>query len=129
MYAFYLSEGDTMYWDQAMKQHDSSEFLKATIDEVTSHQENRHWKFIPKDDVPKDEPVLDAVWSMNRSRLLTNDVYKWKARLNLHGGQQEHGVSYWETYAPVVTWAAIRLVLILVLMYKWYMVQIDFVLA
>jgi Reverse transcriptase (RNA-dependent DNA polymerase) len=64
-----------------------------------------------------------------KRRLLTNDVYKWKARLNLHGGQQEHGVNYWETYAPVVTWAAIRLVMILVLMYKWYTVQIDFVLA
>jgi Reverse transcriptase (RNA-dependent DNA polymerase) len=50
--------------------------------------------------------------------------------LNLHWVQQERGVSYWETwetYAPVVTWAAIRLVLILVLTYKWYTVQIDFV--
>jgi Reverse transcriptase (RNA-dependent DNA polymerase) len=38
-------------------------------------------------------------------------------------------VNYWETYAPVVTWAAIRIVLVLVLMYKWSTVQIDFVLA
>jgi Reverse transcriptase (RNA-dependent DNA polymerase) len=113
-----------------MKQHNSAESLKAAIDEVTSHQENGYWKVIRKDDLPKDELVLDAVWSKKRKRrLLTNDVYKWKARLNLHGGQQEHGVNYWETYAPIVTWAAIRLVLILVLMYKWYTVQIDFVLA
>ena len=31
-------------------------------------------------------------------------MYKWKACLNVHGGQQEHGVHYWDTYAPVVTW-------------------------
>jgi Reverse transcriptase (RNA-dependent DNA polymerase) len=49
--------------------------------------------------------------------------------LNLHGGQQEFGVNYWETYAPVVTWAAIRLILALVLIHKWHTRQIDFVLA
>jgi Reverse transcriptase (RNA-dependent DNA polymerase) len=47
----------------------------------------------------------------------------------VHGGQQEWGINYWETYAPVVTWAAIRLVLILTLIYGWYTTQIDFVLA
>jgi hypothetical protein len=70
------NDGDTMYWDQAMKQHDSAEFLKAAIDEVTSHQENGHGNVIRKDDVPKNETVLDAVWSMKRKRrLLTNEIY------------------------------------------------------
>jgi len=40
--------------------------------------------------VPEGHKVLDAVWSMKRKRhLLTRQVYKWKARLNVHGGQQE----------------------------------------
>ena len=60
---------------------------------------------------------------------MSREVYKWKARLNVHGGKQEHGVNYWETYAPVVTWASLRLVLILSLIYKWHTRQIDFVLA
>ena len=25
----------------------------------------------------------------------------------MHGGQQEHGVHYWDTYAPVVTWQTV----------------------
>ena len=29
--------------------------------------------------------------------------------LNVHGGKQTYGVNYFETYAPVVTWFAIRL--------------------
>jgi Reverse transcriptase (RNA-dependent DNA polymerase) len=62
-------------------------------------------------------------------RLLTNEVYKHKARLNVHGSQQEQGINYWETYTPVVTWAAIRLVLVFVLMFKWHTKQIDCVLA
>jgi hypothetical protein len=49
---------------------------------------------VPLDDVPKETPVLDAVWSMKRKRrLITNEVYKHKARLNVHGGQQEQGVN------------------------------------
>jgi hypothetical protein len=78
-------DGDTMYWDQALKQHDAAEFVKAAIDETSTHQENGHWKVVPLDDVPKETPVLDAVWSMKRKRiLLTNEVYKHKARLNIH---------------------------------------------
>jgi hypothetical protein len=122
--------GDTMYWDQAVRQHDADKFIDAAVDEVNTHQKNGHWAVIAKQDVPNGQPVLDAVWSMKRKRrLLTNEIYKWKARLNLHGGQQEYGINYWETYAPVVTWAAIRLILVLVLMYQWTTVQIDFVLA
>ena len=32
------------------------------------------------------------------------EVYKWKSRLSVHGGQQVHVVKYWETYALVVSW-------------------------
>jgi hypothetical protein len=61
-------DGDTMYWDQALKQHDAAELVKAAIDEISTHQENGHWKVVPLDDVPKGTPVLDAVWSMKRKR-------------------------------------------------------------
>jgi Reverse transcriptase (RNA-dependent DNA polymerase) len=64
-----------------------------------------------------------------KRRLRTNEIYKHKARLNIHGGQQELGVNYWETYAPVVTWAAIRLLLALSIICGWKSTQIDFVLA
>jgi Reverse transcriptase (RNA-dependent DNA polymerase) len=82
------------------------------------------------DQVPENMPILDSVWSMKRKRRLkTNKFYKHKARLNIHGGQQQHGVNYWETFAPVVTWAAIRLMLVLALLHSWFTLQIDFVLA
>jgi Reverse transcriptase (RNA-dependent DNA polymerase) len=124
------ADEDTMYWDQAMKQPDSDNFLQAVFDEIKTHEENLHWEVVPIEDLPEDTPVLDAIWSMKRKqRLKTNEVYKHKARLNIHGGQQEIGVNYWENYAPVVTWAAIRLLLVLALMYGWARIQIDFILA
>jgi hypothetical protein len=124
------TDADTMYWDQAIKQPDAEQFIEAAIKEVSTHQQNGHWKVIPIDQVPPKYKVLDSVWSMKRKRRVkTNEVYKHKARLNVHGGQQELGVNYWETYAPVVTWAAIRMILVLVILYDWHTVQIDFVLA
>ena len=64
-----------------------------------------------------------------KRRMNTQEVYKWKARLNVHGGQQEHGVHYWDTYAPVVTWQTVRLFLILSLLLGWQSRQLDFVMA
>jgi Reverse transcriptase (RNA-dependent DNA polymerase) len=85
---------------------------------------------IPLIEVPEGTKILDCVWSMKqKQRLKTNKVYKHKARLNIHGGQQELGVNFWETYPPVVTWAAISLFLALAIICGWKSTQIDFVLA
>ena len=56
-------------------------------------------------------------------------MYKWKARLNVHGGQQEHGVNFWETYVPVVRWQTERLLFIHSILKGWFSKQMDFMLA
>jgi hypothetical protein len=43
--------------------------------------------------------------------LTTNEITKYKARLNLHGGKQQYGMNYVDTYAPVITWHAVLLML------------------
>ena len=57
------------------------------------------------------------------------EVYKHKSRLNVHGGKQVKGIDYEETYAPVVQWASIRLLLILGIILGWYTLQLDYILA
>ncbi len=42
--------------------------------------------------------------------LTTNVITKYKARLNIHNGKQVYDMNYHETYAPVVMWYAICLV-------------------
>ena len=121
---------DIMYLDEALKQPDRKEFQKAMIDEVKSHTDNDHWKIVSRASVPPGTPILPAVWAMRRKqRIATQEVYKWKARLNLHGGKQEYGLNYWETYSPVITWTTVRLFLVLSLLNKWATRQVDFVLA
>jgi hypothetical protein len=59
----------------------------------------------------------------------TNEIKSHKARLNLHGGKPIYGMNYFETYAPVVTWFAIRLMIIFGIIFCWALRQVDFVMA
>jgi hypothetical protein len=61
--------------------------------------------------------------------ITTNDIKKYKACLNLHGGKQVFGMNYYETYAPVVTWFAIRLLIIIEIIFGWALCQVDFIMA
>ena len=100
------TDPDIMYLHEALKQPDRAQFIQAIEKEVNDHVQRKHWRLVRKDDVPKGTKILDAVWAMRRKRRIgTREVYKWKARLNIHGGQQEKGINYWETYAPVVMWS------------------------
>ena len=54
---------------------------------------------------------------------------KHKARLCAHGGMQQWGINYWETYAPVVNWISIRFLLVLGEIVGLESQAIDFVLA
>jgi hypothetical protein len=62
-------------------------------------------------------------------RISTGEAYKLKARLNLHGGKKEHGVSFCETYTSVVSWIMICFFLMLILLNGWCSWQVAFMLA
>lgn len=116
--AFLAKTGqDTMYFDEAMRQPDRKQFIKAVIKEVNDHIKGKHWQLIPRHEVPKDTPVLPAVWSMKQKHdIKMQQVCKWKAQLNVHGGKKEYAVIFFETYAPVITWFSVRLFLVLSLL-------------
>ncbi len=61
--------------------------------------------------------------------LTTGRGTKHKARLNLHGGKQEFGMNYCKTYAPVVTWFTIRLLIVFGILFNWALHQVDFIMA
>jgi len=71
-----------------------------------------NFSLILRSKVPKGATILPAVWQMKRKcRIQTQEVYKWKARLNIDGSCQVKGRDYWDTYAPVATWGSIHLIL------------------
>lgn len=122
--------GDIMYYHQAMRQNDADKFTDAVIKEVNGHVDMGNWNLIKRNEVPDPEFILPSVWAMRRKRnLTTNEITKYKARLNIHGGKQTYGVNYFDTYAPVVTWFAIRLIIIFAVSLKYCLKQVDFVMA
>ena len=125
-----MGNPDILYWDQAMKAPDRDKFIEAVGAELEGHERMGNYEPIPLDQVPTGTKLIDMVWSMWRKRRInTQEVYKWKARLNVHGGQQVHGIHYWDTYAPVVIWQTVWLFLILSLILGWQSRQLDFVMA
>lgn len=124
------SSPDILYVDEALRAEDKEQFLQAMVKEIQGHEKRGHWKMVRSTDLAPDTRVFPAVWAMRRKRRIdTGEIYKHKARINLHGGRQIYGQDFDETFAPVVMWTTVRLALILVVTQGWYSLQMDFVQA
>ncbi len=124
------ADNDTLYHHQAMKQPDSAKFREAMAKEIADQYANGNFELMKRSDVTPGATVLNAVWQMKRKRdLRTGAITKYKARLNIDGSRMVQGRDYDLTYAPVATWNAIWLILIMVLLHNWHTVQLDYVLA
>ena len=60
-----------------------------------------------------DMNVLPSTWAFKCKRFPDGLIKKFKARFCARGDRQKAGIDYFETYAPVVMWVTIRLLLIL----------------
>jgi len=124
------ADPDTMYMHEALKQPDRAKFIQAMLDEVENQRKNGNWVMIHRSKVPQGELILPGVWAMKRKRrIATQEIYRWKARLNLDGSKQIQGKHFDETYAPVASWPIIRLLLSFAISQGWHSKQLDYVLA
>ena len=125
-----VSDPDTLYYHQAIKEHDREKFEEGMSKEINDQFENRNFTVIHKSRVPKDQVVLPAVWQMRRKRdARTGQVKKYKARLNIDGSRMRHVIHYDQTYSPVASWNSVRMLLTLTAVLGWHTKQIDFVQA
>jgi hypothetical protein len=112
--------GGIMYLQQVLKQPNAKEFVQAVIKEVNGHVDSNNWTLQKQSNVPEDVQIVLSVWSLqHKCDLTTNKLKSHKARLNLHGRKQVYRMNYFDTYAPVVTWFAIRLMIIFGIIFCW----------
>jgi len=116
-------------YKQAMQQEDYRDFVKAMIVEVQDHEKRGHWELMERKDMPPGTKTIMSIWSFKRKRYPNGELNKHKARLCAHGGMQTWGENYWETYAPVVNWASVRMLLAVAKIHEMPSKSIDFVLA
>jgi hypothetical protein len=99
-----------MYWHQAIKEPDCAQFLKAAMVEVKLNMDNKHFILMEQKDLPKGpEGWRQSGHEPKAENPIVRGIYKWKTRLNAHRGQQEHGIIFWQTYAPLVNWFSFSL--------------------
>ena len=125
-----VSDPDTMYFHQAMKENDSEEFRASMTKEIQDQFENGNFTVVPRTEVPEGQTILPAVWQMRRKRnAKTGAIKKYKARLNVDGSRMRKGEHYEMTYSPVASWNSVRMLLTLTALHGWKTKQIDFVQA
>jgi hypothetical protein len=73
-----MSDPDTMYFHQAMKQTDAAHFLAAVEKEFETLLARNIIEIVPAFLVPEEMRVFSAVWSMKRKRKVrTRERYKY----------------------------------------------------
>jgi hypothetical protein len=116
-------------YKKAMTQVDAYLFVEALQKEVADHELRNHRTIVHCSTVPKTAKPIQAIWSFKHKQCPDGTLVKHKARLCAHGGMQQWGTNYWETYSPVVNMVMVRLILLLARIYKLDLKAIDFVVA
>ena len=127
-FATQAENNECFHFHQAMQEEDCDEFIKAMQKELKDFEENKHWQLVKRSSIG-DAPTIKAIWSFKRKQHSDGLLLKHKARLCAHGGMQVHGENYWDTYAPVVNWISICMILTLAIIHNLYATSIDFTLA
>ena len=135
------ANNETYTLNEMLKEPDKLEFAKAMEKEVSSLFDEQIWKMVPREEMTrhyaserklgksiKREQIM-MIWSFKRKRHPDGTLDKHKARLCCHGGQQQWGVNYWDTYAPVVSWSSVRILMTLSKLHNLHTKSVDFVQA
>ena len=114
-----------------MMGNEAEHYIEAMETEIKSLLKQNTWKRILRSEIPLDSKerqrkILKSTWAFKLKRLPDGTPLKYKARFCVRGDMQTHGVDYFETYAPVVQWSTVRLLLTLTLSENWSTRQVDY---
>jgi hypothetical protein len=118
---------DNPNWSQAMNGPHSDGFWEAMATELeTLVNKMDAWKNVERQSWMK---VLPSTWTFKCKRFPDGLIKKLKARFCVRGDKQLEGVDFFETFAPVVSWTTVRLMLILSLVLGLATRQVDYTAA
>ena len=123
---FKTYNADNPSYNMALTSDQAHEWEKAMVAEVNGILKQKTWISVDRSKVPSNKVVLPGTWAFKLKRLPDGSPLKYKARYCVRGDKQVAGIDYFETYAPVVQWSNIRLVLTMVLANGWTTKQVDY---
>jgi hypothetical protein len=129
-FAAKVNDDDTPSFREAMNGPDQEGFRKAMRLEWEQLVEKKTWEFTSKEEAFKaNKKIVGIQWVFKRKRFPDGSIRKLKARLVVRGDQQVHGIDYFDTYAPVVSWTTVRTLLTMSCVLGLETKQIDYTLA
>ena len=99
--------------------------------EISSLLARNTWKRVHRDKILKDEKgrkysVLKSIWVFKLKRLPDGSPDRYKARFCMRRDLQREGIDFFDTYAPLLKWSTICMLLIETLSRNWTTCQVDF---
>ena len=96
---------------EAVSGPNSAEWTRAIEEELAAQRCHNTWEIIARD---KHRKPIDSKWVFKLIRDSNGNIKRFKARLCARGFMQKEGIDYTDTYAPVVRYDSIRILLSLV---------------
>jgi len=94
--------------------------------EVRSLAENSTWDYVRQEDIPAGIKPISSKWVF-KTKELPGGGNRYKARLVIRGFEQQLGVDFDETFAPVAKLQSLRMMLALTAIHDWEIDQMDVV--
>ncbi len=121
-----LNDADNPTWEEAMNGPLRKGFHEACETELATLAEMDVWEIV---DRQRWMNVLPSTWAFKVKKYPSGEVRKLKARFCCRGDRQLKDVDYFETWAPVVNWTTVRLLLILSIQLGLTTKQVDYTAA
>ena len=104
---------EPMTYTQAMNSVDKHKWVAAINSELKSHDENQTWTIVELEHINiYNVNIVDCRWVF-KVKVNLHGVGTYKARLVARGYKQVEGVDYNETFAPVLKYKSLRIILAL----------------
>jgi hypothetical protein len=123
------TSNESFTYSQMLCKSDHTQFFVAMETELNDHKTCKHWTLMERRNLLQGAKTIMAIWSFQRKQFPDGTLNKHKTCLCVHGGQQTWGQDYWDTCAPVVTWASVCLLLVVAKIHGLDSKSIDFMLA
>ena len=123
---FHVSSQVPSSYEQAMLSPDRDKWVKAQQDEMESLMQNNTWSYAP---LPLHKTAIDCKWVYAHKLDEHGNIIRHKARLVAKGFLQKDGIDFHETFAPVMKYKSLRIILALVVQRDYELKQMDVITA
>ncbi|PRQ27363.1 putative RNA-directed DNA polymerase [Rosa chinensis] len=113
---------DPLTFKQAIESERSHQWEEAMVSELKSMHINKVWTLV---ELPENHKAIGCKWVFKTKTKSDGSIERFKARLVAKGFTQQEGIDFNETFSPVSTKDAFRVVMALVAHYDMELHQMD----